>query len=277
MKNLIVNIYKTLFFFDLSIVIAYYIPDISTENAALLDLWQNGIFLAVMIIFTAVFLKFAEHGTLKVFNTKNKLRHYSIGLLTAVIPLGITVAALWLLKMLTFSGTGEAEHIILRLLSLLFNVIATELLLRGYLFRLYRKYYSIPVTTAVITALFISLNLYMLSDGVIYTVNMLIMNISLCLIAEYTRSVLAPVTAHFIYNAVSSLVFGSFEASETFLPLLDTVFSGKSHISGGDMKLEGSVIMLGVNLAVCIYFAVRLYKRNGYKIRNKQTRRRSVY
>ena len=277
MKNLIVNIYKTLFFFDLSIVIAYYIPDIRTENAALLDLWQNGIFLAVMIIFTAVFLKFAEHGTLKVFNTKNKLRHYSIGLLTAIIPLGITVAALWLLKMLTFSGTSKAEHIILRLLSLLFNIVATELLLRGYLFRLYRKYYSIPVTTAVITALFISLNLYMLSDGVIYTVNMLIMNITLCLVAEYTRSVLAPVTAHFIYNAVSSLVFGSFEASETFLPLLNVSFSGNKYLSGGDMKLEGSVIMLCVNIAMCIYFAVRLYKRSGYRIRNKQTRRRSAY
>lgn len=277
MKNLIVNIYKTLFFFDLAIVIAYYIPNIKTENQALLDLWREGIFLAVMIIFTALFLKFAEHGTLKVFNTKNKLRHYSIGLLTAIIPLGITVAALWLLKMLTFSGTGEAEHIILRLLSLLFNIVATELLLRGYLFRLYRKYYSIPVTTAVITALFISLNLYMLSDGVIYTVNMLIMNITLCLVAEYTRSVLAPVTAHFIYNAVSSLVFGSFEASETFLPLLNVSFSGNKYLSGGDMKLEGSVIMLCVNIAMCIYFAVRLYKRSGYRIRNKQTRRRSAY
>lgn len=277
MKNLIVNIYKTLFFFDLAIVIAYYIPNIKTENQALLDLWREGIFLAVMIIFTALFLKFAEHGTLKVFNTKNKLRHYSIGLLTAIIPLGITVAALWLLKMLTFSGTSKAEHIILRLLSLLFNIVATELLLRGYLFRLYRKYYSIPVTTAVITALFISLNLYMLSDGVIYTVNMLIMNITLCLVAEYTRSVLAPVTAHFIYNAVSSLVFGSFEASETFLPLLNVSFSGNKYLSGGDMKLEGSVIMLCVNIAMCIYFAVRLYKRSGYRIRNKQTRRRSAY
>lgn len=277
MKNLIVNIYKTLFFFDLAIVIAYYIPNIKTENQALLDLWREGIFLAVMIIFTALFLKFAEHGTLKVFNTKNKLRHYSIGLLTAIIPLGITVAALWLLKMLTFSGTSKAEHIILRLLSLLFNIVATELLLRGYLFRLYRKYYSIPVTTAVITALFISLNLYMLSDGIIYTVNMLIMNITLCLVAEYTRSVLAPVTAHFIYNAVSSLVFGSFEASETFLPLLNVSFSGNKYLSGGDMKLEGSVIMLCVNIAMCIYFAVRLYKRSGYRIRNKQTRRRSAY
>ena len=277
MKNLIVNIYKTLFFFDLAIVIAYYIPNIKTENQALLDLWREGIFLAVMIIFTALFLKFAEHGTLKVFNTKNKLRHYSIGLLTAIIPLGITVAALWLLKMLTFSGTSKAEHIILRLLSLLFNIVATELLLRGYLFRLYRKYYSIPVTTAVITALFISLNLYMLSDGVIYTVNMLIMNITLCLVAEYTRSVLAPVTAHFIYNAVSSLVFGSFEASEAFLPLLNVSFSGNKYLSGGDMKLEGSVIMLCVNIAMCIYFAVRLYKRSGYRIRNKQTRRRSAY
>ena len=33
-KNLIINIYKTLFFFDLSIVIAYYLPSVKAKNAA---------------------------------------------------------------------------------------------------------------------------------------------------------------------------------------------------------------------------------------------------
>ena len=94
MKNLIVNIYKTLFFFDLAIVVAYYIPDIKTENSALLTLWREGIYLAVMLVFTLFFIRAVEKNKLRVFNFKNKLRHYSLGLITAIIPLAITVLPL---------------------------------------------------------------------------------------------------------------------------------------------------------------------------------------
>ena len=83
-KNLIVNIYKTLFFFDLAIVVAYYIPDIKTENSALLTLWREGVFLGVVLAFTLFFIKAVEKSRLRVFNFKNKLRHYSLGLITAV-------------------------------------------------------------------------------------------------------------------------------------------------------------------------------------------------
>ena len=39
------------------------------------------------------------------------------------------------------------------------------------------------------------------------------------------------------------------------------------------MKLEGSVIMLAANLAVCIFFTVHLYRRSGHRIKNSQARR----
>ncbi|MFQ8953511.1 MAG: hypothetical protein ACLR56_11200 [Oscillospiraceae bacterium] len=41
MKNLIINIYKTLFFFDLSIVIAYYLPSVKAKNTAVSNLWRE--------------------------------------------------------------------------------------------------------------------------------------------------------------------------------------------------------------------------------------------
>ena len=96
MKNLIINIYKTLFFFDLSIVIAYYLPSVKTKNAAVSNLWREGVFFTVMLIFTLLFKTAVEHNRLKIFNTANKFRHYSIGLITGITPLVLTVLPLLL-------------------------------------------------------------------------------------------------------------------------------------------------------------------------------------
>lgn len=261
MKNLIVNIYKTLFFFDLAIVVAYYIPDIKTENAALLTLWHEGVFFAVTLAFTLFFIRAVEKNKLRVFNFKNKLRHYSLGLITAAIPLGITVLILWLFKSLRFNGAEKISGIVFWLIAILFEAAANELLLRGYLFRLYRKYYSLSVVTAVITLLFISLNINVFSHGVIYAINMLLTNIILCLLAEYTYSLLAPITARFFYNVVSGFLLGSLTVSAEYHALINTLWSGNKYLTGGDMKLEGSVILLATNIALCAFFILRLKKR----------------
>ncbi len=261
MKNLIVNIYKTLFFFDLAIVIAYYIPDIKTESPALLTLWREGVFFAVTLAFTLFFIRAVEKNKLRVFNFKNKLRHYSLGLITAVIPLGITVLILWLLKSLKLNGAEKTGGIAFWLIALLFEAAANELLLRGYLFKLYRKYYSLPVVTAVVTLLFISLNISVFSHGVIYAVNMILTNVILCLLAEYSYSILAPITARFFYNVVSGFLLGSLTVSAEYPALINTLWSGNKYLSGGDMKLEGSVILLAANIALCAFFILRLKRR----------------
>lgn len=264
MKNLIVNIYKTLFFFDFAIVAAYYLPDIKTESTALLTLWNEGVFFAVALIFTLVFLKLVERKRLRVFNFKNKLRHYSLGLMTAVIPLGVTVLCLWAFKMLRFNGVTKPDGILLWLAALLLNAAANELLLRGYLFRLYRKFYSLPAVTVIITLLFFSLNVNIFSGGIIYAANMLLSNILLCLLAEYSYSLLAPITAHFFYNVISCFLFGSASVSKDYPALLNIIWSGNKNLSGGDLKIEGSIILLAVNLALAAYFTVKLRKRARY-------------
>ena len=260
-KNLIVNIYKTLFFFDLAIVVAYYIPDIKNENPALLSLWREGIYFGVVLLFTLFFIKAVEKNRLRVFNFKNKLRHYSLGLITAAIPLGITVLILWLFKALKLNGAQKTSGIVFWLIALLFEAAANELLLRGYLFKLYRRYYSLPVVTSVITVLFISLNINVFSHGIIYALNMLLTNIILCLLAEYSYSLLAPITARFFYNLISGFLLGSYTVSAEYPAVINTLWSGNRYFAGGDMKLEGSVILLAVNIALCAFFTVRLKKR----------------
>ena len=88
----------------------------------------------------------------------------------------------------------------------------------------------------------------------------------LCLLAEYTRSVLAPFTAHFVYNALSSLVFGSLSLFDEKPHLLKLTLSGSRLLSGGDMKLEGCIIMLICQSLLCVFFILRLKKR-GHNMR----------
>lgn len=107
MKNLIINIYKTLFFFDLSIVIAYYLPSVKAKNAAVSNLWREGVFFTVMLIFTLLFKTAVEHNRLKIFNTANKFRHYSIGLITGIAPIVLTVLPLFIIRTLRFSGINR--------------------------------------------------------------------------------------------------------------------------------------------------------------------------
>ncbi len=272
MKNLIVNIYKTLFFFDLAIIAAYVFPKIKTKNAALLNLWSEGTFLAVMIVFTAFFYLAVERKRLKIFNKRNILSHYGTGLISVTLPLAVTVCVLFLLKCLKFSGTNKPSHFFLWLAAIFCSAAATELLLRGYLFRLYRKYYSFPVTAAVITVLFISMNIYIFSDGFIYAANLLVFNLLMCLLAEYTRSLTAPVTAHFFYNAVSTLVLGSFAPAEGYPCLLKTVFSGNNALCGGEMKLEGSAVLLVLNTAVCVFLWYLVFKRRNRGVKRVNIR-----
>ena len=260
-KNLIVNIYKTLFFFDLAIVVAYYIPDIKTENSALLTLWRDGIYLAVVLVFTLFFIRVVGKSRLRVFNFKNKLRHYSLGLITAIIPLAVTLLPLLIFKSLKLNGAQKISGIVFWLIALLFEAAANELLLRGYLFKLYRKYYSLPAVTVVVTLLFISLNINIFSHGVIYTLNMLVTNIILCLLAEYSYSLLAPITARFFYNLISGFLLGSYTLSSEYPAVINTLWSGNRYLAGGDMKLEGSLILLGANIAVCAFFIKRLKER----------------
>ena len=260
-KNLIVNIYKTLFFFDLAIVVAYYIPDIKTESPALLTLWREGVLFSVTLAFTLIFIRAVEKNRLRVFNLKNKLRHYSLGLMTAIIPLAVTVLPLLLFKSLKLNGAQKTSGLLFWLIALLFEAAANELLLRGYLFKLYRKYYSLPVVTAVITVLFISLNISVLSHGVIYALNMLLTNIILCLLAEYSYSLLAPITARFFYNLISGFLLGSYTVSAEYPAVINTLWSGSKYLAGGEMKLEGSLILLAANIAVCAFFIKRLKNR----------------
>lgn len=273
MKNLIINIYKTLFFFDFAVIVMYYIPKIKTSSPAYYNLWSELISLAVVILFTVIFTRVVEKGTLKVQFFKNKFRNYSIGLLCGVIITALPALILWLSKSFT-AEKSSVKHIVIWLLAIFFNILGTELLLRGYLFKLYRKYYSFAVTTVIISLLNISLNISILEKGIIYILNILALNIMLCILCEYTKSLLTAVTAHFVYYTAASFIIDSEPLTKDYPHLLSTEFGGKAFITGGENKLYGSILLLICTVLVCIFFINKLYvKKDTAKKPKKQKSR----
>ncbi len=261
MKNLIFNIYKTLFFFDFAVIVIYFIPDIKLENPALLALWRESMSFAAVVFFTLFFTRVVEKKKLKVPFFNNKLRNYSTGLVCGIIVSAVPVLLLWPFKMFEITGQNSVKGIVFWLLAILFNTMTAELLLRGYLFRLYRRYYSFTVTTVIIVLLYVSLNLTLFSRGLIISVNLLALNILLCLVTEYTNSVFTPITASFVYTAVSSFVLGSYSLGEEYPSLFNTSFKGIKYLSGGEQGPLGGLVLFAVTAAVCAFFIAKLRKR----------------
>ncbi len=59
-------------------------------------------------------------------------------------------------------------------------------------------------------------------------------------VLEYTESLVAPIVIHFLWNGVS--------LAEDYPHLFNRVISGNSILSGDNCKIEGSIVVLFMNL-----------------------------
>ena len=266
MKNAIMNLFKTLFFFDVAVVAVFFLPYKSKSTAAGTALSKEMVFFYVVAGLTLLFWLVIERRKLKLFHFKKIFRHYSAGLLSGIIPIAATVLVLWVTRHLHFSGRTKTSHILLWLAALFINTLATELLFRGYLLRLYRKYYSFPVAAILISALFFSMHYPMLSLGNTYVAHLLLLNILLCFLEANTGSFVAPLSAHFVYRLISSLALGSLPISAEYPHLFRSSVSGAAWMTGGEKGLEASVILLICQLALLVWFARKSLKGKKLKL-----------
>lgn len=260
MKKLMINIFKTLFFFDLAVACFPLLPNLKTENAALLKLWQEGLQFLFMVILSFIFINWVEKKSIKLPAKKKKVKQVFKGIFAGMVLPVIAVAFMVLLKSIQFTGFNKISHLYFWIPALLFNAIATELLLRGYLYQLYKREYGKVAATVITTLLYISLNFEILSKGKIYVVTMLAFNVLLCLLMEYTGSMVITVTARFVYTLLSTLVLGSLTLSGGYPVLLKTEISGKPYITGSVNGIEGSIAIIGIIGIFAVIFLWRRYK-----------------
>ncbi len=90
------------------------------------------------------------------------------------------------------------------------------------------------------------------------------MSLFVTAVLEYTESLIAPIVIHFLWNGVGAIILGGVSLAEDYPHMFNMVISGNSLLSGGNCKIEGSIVVLFVNLILMFGFVVA--KRKGIKI-----------
>ena len=98
------------------------------------------------------------------------------------------------------------------------------------------------------TALFTVLHGGAFEAGVIPVLNVLTMSLLMTAVLEYSGSMIAPTIMHFLWNGIGALVLGGVSLADDYPNILITTFTGNEIVSGGTCKIEGSIIVLFVNL-----------------------------
>lgn len=259
MKNLIVNIFKTLLFFDVAVIATTYLPNIQKDNPALTKLINEAIFLGLILVFTLIFVLFVEKRKLGPPITRKRFKSFILGFSAgAVVPV-VYMALLVILKHFHYNGFIKTSDYHYWILALLCNAIATELFFRGYLFSLYKKYYSFTLTTIFTTALYLSFNFKIFSEDRVYMANIILFNVLLCFLLEYSGSVITTITARFVYTLISTFLLGSLPLTGGYPVLLNYTFDQKEFFVGAEYPLENSKLMLCILGFLTLLFAIEKY------------------
>lgn len=137
-----------------------------------------------------------------------------------------------------------------------------ELLFRGYMYHILKHQWNIPVATTITTILFTAMHGGAFEAGLIPVLNVVTMSIFVTLVMEYTQSILTPIFIHAFWNVVGCILFNTVALAEDYPSVLTTVFQGNSLLSGGNVKLEGSIVVLILNIGFCAIFYLLNRKKN---------------
>lgn len=262
MKKVLIAIGKVTVFIFLWIAIISIgfsiIDKFTIHNKAVLRLWWEVIPLIFAIILTFIFIKFIDKDKfqikISILSSKNIIA-IVIGLCWIFIPIFI----LRLLGYLEFNGKNTVTQLPIWIIAMLINVIMQELLVRGYIFNLFKESYSSIVAVIVTTLLFLALHGGAFEEGIIAILNIITMSIFMSLLLIYTDNLLVPIIVHFIWNCVGSIGVGLISVAEDYPVLWNFSITGRKLISGGLMKLEGSIVVTAINfiLVIIICFVKR--------------------
>ena len=129
-------------------------------------------------------------------------------------------------------------------ISVFLNVVMQELLVRGYLYQFLKQKSNILIATIVTTGIFTLLHGGAIEAGIVPVFNVLTMSVFMTFLLEWSKSIWAPIIAHYLWNAVGSLVFNGVLLADDYPHILNAVFVGNDIISGGVCRIEGSILVL---------------------------------
>lgn len=259
MKKLLSVLAKAIVFFVGWLLLASRIPIPATDNDAVWRLYAELIPCITILIFTAIFLKI-DRCQVRIPIAGNPIRSSIIGFVTGALWIAVSVIILMVVGAIDFSKSAPIPMLWLWLLSALLNTIMQELLVRGYLYQLIKANYGIAPAVICMTLLFTLLHGGALEAGLLPVLNVLTASLLMTAVLEYTGSLLAPILTHFVWNGVGGILLGGVSLADDYPSLLHMTTHGSALLSGGDCKIEGSIVVLLTNLVLT---AGILWRRRG--------------
>ena len=242
-------------------ILSAVLPLSNSDNPALWRLWAEITPLLSIIAFTFIFW-IIEKKIIKLHLFNNPVKGVLLGTITGILWLGLPIIVMKLMKVIEFNGKNDIPLFFVWILAAFLNVIMQELLVRGWLYQVLKQKYNIAISTIVTTALFTLLHGGAFEAGLVPVVNVLTMSLLMTVILEYSGSLIAPTIMHFMWNGIGALVLGGVSLADDYPHLLNMIFSGSKLLSGGECKIEGSIVVLVVNVMLLAVF-IGLQRKNG--------------
>lgn len=258
MKKLMLTILKiTIFFIGWAVISS--IIEIPSDNPAVWRFFAELIPMVVIVVFSAVFW-LLEKKEIKIPIMDNIGKGTLIGTITGVIWIGVAAGLLLLLKQLNFTAKNEISMLWLWIISAFINVVMQELLVRGYIYQLLKKRYNLLVAVIITTALFTFMHGGAFEAGVIPVINVITMCLFTTALFESEKTLLAPIMAHAIWNIFGALFLGGVSLADDYPHMLTMIASANTLLSGGDYKIEASIVTLILNIALMTVFFIKCRK-----------------
>ncbi|MEE1256139.1 MAG: type II CAAX endopeptidase family protein [Lachnospiraceae bacterium] len=207
--------------------------------------------LLIMGLVTILFL-LIEEKKLKLGLIEKWSRGMRIGSVIGIIWILISIFVMYIFGIIKFEGSNDISLVWLWFIAAFLNVMMQELLVRGYLYQFLKQKSNMLTATIVTTGIFTMLHGGAVEAGIIPVLNVLTMSVFMTVLLEWTTSIWAPIMAHYLWNAVGSLVFNVVLLADDYPHIFTAVFLGNDIISGGVCRIEGSIWVLIVNSIFCV-------------------------
>lgn len=260
-EKIAITIIKFIVFFLGWAILTSVLPLSSSENPAIWRLWAEITPLLAIIAFTLIFW-LIEKRNVELHLFDNPVKGMVLGAMTGIVWLAISTLIMYIAKVIHFDRIISINLFPIWVLAAFLNVFMQELLVRGYLYQMIKQKHNIVAATIVTTALFTVLHGGAFEAGVVPVLNVVTMSLLMTVVLEYSGSIIAPTIMHFLWNGIGALVLGCVSLADDYPSLLITTFTGNEILSGGACKIEGSIIVLFINI---ILIALFMFLKNKQK------------
>lgn len=261
MKEIAKTTLKGVLFFLGWAILCAFLPLLDTDNSAIWRLWAEITPLLAIIAFTFIFWVI-EKKQVRLNLFRNPVLGFRVGIIGGIFWLGCIVIILLLLGVIKFDGSNHVSMLPIWILAAALNVVMQELLVRGYLYQLIKQKHNMVAATIITTGLFTALHGGAFEAGVIPVLNVVTMSLLMTSVLEYTGSTIAPIVMHGIWNVIGAIVLGGVSLADDYPHLLNVIFAGNNILSGGSCKIEGSIVVLAINiLMICFIYIVQNRKK----------------